>query len=66
MDVLARIALRYGAGFLMAKGFLTTDMGNALAADPDVLSWIQLAIGAASVAVIEGWYWVAKKMGWRT
>lgn len=58
--VLIRIALRYGAAVLVARGFLSDDAGNTLATDPDV----QLAIGVALGALAEGWYFVARRMGW--
>ncbi|QAZ46751.1 hypothetical protein [Mesorhizobium sp. Pch-S] len=58
--VLIRIGLRYGAGYLIARGLLSDDAGNTLATDPDV----QLAIGAALGAAAEGWYFIARKLGW--
>lgn len=58
--VLIRIALRYGAAYFVARGFLSEDAGNTLATDPDV----QMAIGVALGAVAEGWYYVARRMGW--
>jgi hypothetical protein len=66
MDVLIRIALRYLAGFLVAKGFLLPDLGDTLQNDPQVLAGIQIAAGFLIGAISEGWYWLAKKLGWRT
>lgn len=62
MAALARIILRYGAGFLIAKGFLDKGTGDMLAVDPD----IQLALAAGLMILSEGWYWLAKRMGWST
>lgn len=53
--VIARIALRYIAGFLVAKGLLTADFGGSLAADVDALSIVEAVVGAGIVAGTEGW-----------
>lgn len=66
MDVLARIGLRYGAGVLVAKGFLAPDLGNQLAIDPDVFQFVTISLGLVLGAVSEAWYWLAKKLGWNT
>lgn len=66
MDVAIRIGLRYLAGFLVAKGFLMPDLGDALQKDPEILAALQVAAGLALAAASEGWYWLAKKLGWRT
>lgn len=57
---LARIALRYASGFLVAKGLL--GMGTDLSADPDLVMLVGVALGA----VAEAGYALAKKLGWRT
>lgn len=62
MAAFARIILRYGAGFLAASGWLDRDTSNMLAVDPD----IQLAVAGALLALSEGWYWAAKRLGWAT
>lgn len=66
MDVVARILLRYGAGFLVAKGLLFPDMGAALEKDPEMLAWVQIGLGVALGAASEAWYWLAKRLGWKT
>jgi hypothetical protein len=58
--VIARIACRYIAGALIAKGFLDAGTGDTLATDPDVLMLVGLGIGLAT----EGAYTVARKLGW--
>jgi hypothetical protein len=58
--VIARIACRYIAGALIAKGFLDAGTGDTLATDPDVLMLVGLGIGLAT----EGAYAVARKLGW--
>lgn len=52
---LARIGLRYGAGYLLGAA-----TGKALAADADLVLVVGLAIGAA----VEGFYALAKRRGW--
>ena len=66
MGVFIRISLRYLAGFLIAKGLLDSSTGSMLAEDPELVSAIELAVGAILIALSEGWYWLAKRLGWRT
>jgi hypothetical protein len=58
--VISRIALRYIAGALIAKGYLDAGTGDTLASDPDLLMLTGLAIGV----VTEGAYALARKYGW--
>lgn len=58
--VIIRIALRYGAAALVARGLLSPDDGATLATDPDV----QMLVGLAMGAVAEGWHFLAQKFGW--
>jgi hypothetical protein len=53
----ARISLRYGIGAVIGAA-----QGDALAADPDVVTAVALAIGAGVEAV----YALAKRKGWAT
>lgn len=62
--VVIRILLRYAAGFLVAKGLVSTDMGADLASDPDVMALIEMGVGAVIVAGTEAWYYFARKLGW--
>lgn len=54
---IARIILRYCVGAVVGAA-----QGDMLAGDPDVVSVIALAIGAAVEAV----YVIAKRKGWAT
>jgi hypothetical protein len=58
-----RIGLRYLGGYLAARGFLAqtdTDLFD----DPDLVAAISYG-GAMLCALIgEGWYVLARKMGW--
>ncbi|MBD9455945.1 hypothetical protein IB244_31230 [Rhizobium sp. RHZ02] len=58
--VIARIALRYLAGALIAKGYLDAGTGDTLASDPDLLMLVGLGIGALTELA----YVVAHRMGW--
>ena len=61
MGPVIRIALRYGVG-----GIIGFQVGSQLAADPDVVA-VATAVAAAAVgAATEGFYLLAKKLGWRT
>lgn len=64
MGAIIRIGLRYGAGFLVARGLLGESDGNMLASDPEVAALIETGIGLALGAASEAWYWLAKKFGW--
>lgn len=66
MDVFVRIFLRYLAGALVVKGILDADLGNELATDPDVIAFVQMAVGAVVAFATERWYAIAKRMGWNT
>lgn len=61
MGPFVRIALRYGVG-----GIVGYEVGSQLAADPDVIA-VTTAVTAMAVGFLtEGFYWLAKKYGWRT
>lgn len=66
MTVFIRIGLRYVAAFLVARGLLDPGLGDAVATDPDVLAAAHIVGGALAALVAEGWYWLAKRMGWST
>jgi hypothetical protein len=62
--VIVRIALRYFAGILVARGLLSAGDGSNFAADPDLQMLIETGAGLAIGAVAEFWYWAAHKFGW--
>jgi len=64
MGAIIRIGLRYGAGFLVARGLLGESDGNMLASDPEVAALIETGVGFALGAASEAWYWLAKRFGW--
>lgn len=66
LSPILRIVLRYLAGFLVAKGLLSAEFGMDLANDADVLALMEIAAGAIIAGATEAFYFVAKKMGWRT
>ena len=66
MAPLIRIALRYAAGFLIAKGWLDATTADALASDPEIIAAVQAGLGLVVAAVSEWWYLSAKSNGGRT
>lgn len=60
--IIARIALRYAAGALVAAGYLDADLGAEIGADPDIL----ILVGGALGVGVELAYALAKKWGWGT
>lgn len=56
-----RIALRYGVG-----GIVGYEVGSQLAADPDVIAVTTAAAATLVGMATEGFYWLAKRYGWKT
>lgn len=63
-SVVARIALRYVAAALVAKGVFTSADGTMLATDADLLNLFEIGLGVAVGGATELWYWAARKFGW--
>lgn len=64
MTVFIRILLRVIAGVLIGRG-VNVDVANVLT-DPDIAIGVEVLFGAAVWGLSEGWYLLAKRMGWRT
>lgn len=62
IPVIARIALRYAAGALVAAGYINAETGQQIIADPEVLMLVGAALGLGA----EMTYAVAKRLGWKT
>jgi hypothetical protein len=62
--VFIRIALRYGAGVLVARGLLGADDASAFSADPDIQMGLETGLGLAVAAVAEWWHLLARRFGW--
>ncbi|MGN6773169.1 MAG: hypothetical protein ACTHJQ_25470 [Rhizobiaceae bacterium] len=45
---------------LIMHGFMSEDVGNSIASDPD----LQMLLGSALVAIAEGFYFLAHKLHW--
>jgi hypothetical protein len=60
-----RIALRWLAGAMIAAGYLTPD-NSELFGDPELVSNIAYGVGMLCGAVAEGWYALARRLGWGT
>ncbi|MBK3745652.1 hypothetical protein G3A39_41575 [Paraburkholderia aspalathi] len=61
MGPFIRIVLRYGVG-----GLIGYEVGNQLASDPDVLVVTTVIATALVGCITEGFYLLAKRLGWRT
>lgn len=66
MTAWTRIALRYLAAYLVGKGLLPGDVGEVVGTDPDIVIGVEALLGILLGAAVEGWYVLAKRMGWRT
>lgn len=58
---LSRIVLRYAIGPLLAV-WLAPDVVEELLHNPDAA----LVVGGVLVGGVEGFYWVARRLGWAT
>ncbi|TJW49576.1 MAG: hypothetical protein E5X65_32815 [Mesorhizobium sp.] len=63
-SLIIRIALRYCAGVLVARGLLGADDAASFSADPDIQMVLETGLGLAIGAAVEGWHWLARKFGW--
>lgn len=61
-----RILLRYLAGVLVTRGLLSPDDGSIFASDPDLAMLIETGLGLGIGVGTEMYYWLAKRLGWRT
>lgn len=59
MGPFIRIALRYGVG-----GVVGYEVGQNLAADPDVIAVVTVGASMAAGFITEAWYYLARKWGW--
>jgi hypothetical protein len=63
-SVIARIALRYLAGLLIAKGVIDAGFGREISTDAEVIGVIETIMGLTAAFVAEQWYRMARKFGW--
>ncbi|CAN7503869.1 hypothetical protein LJR234_003661 [Mesorhizobium amorphae] len=62
--VIIRIALRYGAGILVARGLLGAGDAAVLSGDPEIQMALETGVGLALSAATEAWYVLARKFHW--
>ena len=62
-SVLIRIALRYGAAVLVARGLLMPGDADMLATDAELIAAIQIGAGVVAGLAAEAWYWAARQFG---
>lgn len=58
----ARIALRYSAGILAGYSLVPREITDMIAADPELAG----AVAALIAVGVEGFYAIARRLGWRT
>lgn len=63
---LARYSLGAVLGYLLANGYISRELADSLANDPEVLAAIQYGSVAIGASIVEGIYALAKKRGWAT
>jgi hypothetical protein len=63
---IARIGLRYGIGILVGAGWLGSEVGSQISSDPDIITLVDYAGLVIAGAIVEGWYWLAKRWEWTT
>lgn len=66
MSVVARIVLRYLTLPLVALGLILPEEQRTIIADPELVGTVATALGILAPMIAEGWYWAAKRLGWRT
>lgn len=65
MAPIIRIILRYGTFPLLYFGLIHENEAADLIADPEIIQWVSLAVGAVAPFIAEGWYFLARKLGWK-
>ncbi|OWV77221.1 hypothetical protein ATY76_04590 [Rhizobium sp. R339] len=63
-SVIIRIALRYFAAVLVAKGIFSPEMGGLISSDPDLAMMVEISAGAFIGLSAEVWYYLANRFGW--
>lgn len=66
MAAIIRIILRYATFPLLALGLILPEEQQALIADPEIVEWTSTGLGIISPIIAEGWYYLAKRLGWGT
>lgn len=64
MAPIIRILLRYATFPLLYYGLVSENEAADLIADPEIAQWVSLAAGMVAPIVAEGWYALARRMGW--
>lgn len=62
--LIVRIALRYLAGVLVARGLFGADDAAAFSTDPDIQMALETGLGLGIAAVTEWWHVLARRFGW--
>ena len=59
-----RIFLRYATLPLLTMGLILPEEQQAIIADPDVVRYVGAGLGFLAPIVAEGWYFLARRLGW--
>lgn len=66
MAPFVRILLRYASMPFVLLGWILPEEQAEIIADPEVVFYVTQAVGFGTAALVEGWYFFAKRMGWST
>lgn len=64
LSPIIRIALRYLAGAMVARGLLDDGLATIISTDAELIESLTLIAGTILGAISEGWYVFAKRRGW--
>jgi len=65
-SVIIRIALRYLAAVLVARGWLAAPDAAMLSVDAELIAVLQIGAGLIAGPAAEAWYWAARRAGGST
>jgi len=63
---LVRIGLYMLSSHLISRGWLSAEDAMELRSSPELMAFVDMAIGAVVGSGTFLWYWAAKRLGWST
>lgn len=63
---IVRIFLYTFFGALASRGIINDGMAREFSSDPSIIEGAMQIVGVIGWFFTAGWYWVAKKLGWKT
>lgn len=64
MGPFIRIGLRYATMPLLYFGIINPDEAADIISEPELVQYISLGLGMIAPTIAEGWYYLARKLGW--